>query len=141
MKPKLLLRIAALIQIFHAAGHTMGVATWKAIPGDIPASVIRNMMDERFTFMGKTDSTMAGFYSGFGYSATLLLLLLAALLWVLSARKDRSGVSVLWVAACALLSLGVVEIIYFFPMAVAFSLTSAALVILSVYLTNKNYGK
>lgn len=137
MKAKLLLRIAAIIMLLHGIGHTIGVATWKS-KGDVPVQVVQVMQDVQFTFMGKSGSTMAGFYSGFGYCGTIFLLFLAVLLWVLSAWKDKSANKILWVTAIAILTLAVDEIIYFFLMAVVFCLVSAALVLLSIWQFNKN---
>lgn len=141
MKPKLLLRIAAAIMLLHAAGHTAGVATWQKPGGDIPARVVRIMQSEQFSFMGRDGSTMAGFYSGFGYCGTILLLFIAALLWTLSGWKDRSANRILWLTGFAILLLAVDEIVWFFPMAVAFCIVSAALVFISIFLINKEANK
>lgn len=136
MKSKLLLRIAAGIQFFHAVGHTIGVVSWTT-KGDVPAPLVQAMQDTQFEFMGKVGSTMAGFYDGFGYCSTLFLVLIAALLWLVSGQKDKTTTKVLWAVGLALTALGVLEIIYFFPMATAFSLISAALVFTSIFLINK----
>lgn len=137
MKPKILLKIAAIIMLLHALGHTVGVATWKT-KGDVPTQVIQTMQESEFNFMGKESSTMAGFYTGFGYCGTILLLFIASLLWTVSCWKDRStAIPILWLTACSILSLAVVEIIYFFPMAVAFCVISVILVFLSIWKFNK----
>lgn len=136
MKSKLLLRIAAGIQLFHAIGHTTGVISWTT-KGDVPAPLVQTMLDTKFEFMGKVGSTMAGFYDGFGYCSTLFLVLVAVLLWLLSSQTDKTTTKVLWAVGLALTALGGLEIIYFFPMATAFSLISAALVFVSIFLINK----
>ena len=137
MKSKLLLRIAAIIMLLHGAFHTMGVATWQQPGGDIPSQVVQTMQDIQFNFMGKDASTMAEFYSGFGYCGTIFLLFIAALLWIVSGWKDRSVTKILWITGFAIVLLAVDEIIYFFPMAVAFCLVSAALVFISIRLKSK----
>jgi hypothetical protein len=137
MNAKILLRIAAVIMLLHGAGHTMGVATWQDPNGNIPYEVVQRMRDMQFSFMGKSGATMAAFYSGFGYCTTILLLLIAALLWIFSDWRDKSVTKILWVICAAIVSLAVVELIYFFPMAVAFCLSSAALILTSIVLINK----
>lgn len=137
MKPKLLLRIAAIIMLLHGIGHTMGVVKWQKPNGDIPVQVVKTMQDTQFSFMGKDGSTMAGFYSGFGYCGTIFLLFIAALLWALSGWKDKSANKILWLTGFAILLLAVDEIIYFFPMAVGFCVISATLVFTSIFLINK----
>lgn len=138
MKSKILLRIAAVIMLLHAAGHTVGVATWQKPGGDIPSQVVQVMQSEQFSFMGKEGSTMAGFYSGFGYCCTVFLLFIAVLLWTLSGWKDRTANKILWPTGFAILLLAAIEIVWFFPMAVAFCVVSAALVFISIFLIDKS---
>lgn len=133
MKPKLLLRIAAVIMLLHAVGHTLGVATWQKPDGDIPAKVVQIMQAEKFGFMGSDGATMAGFYSGFGYCCTAFLVFIAVLLWIISRWKGRPANEILWTVGIAILSLAAIEIVYFFPMAVSFCVVAAALVFLSIF--------
>lgn len=137
MNSKLLLRIASVVMLLHGIGHTMGVATWQKPGGDIPARVVEIMQTEQFSFMGKEGSTMAGFYSGFGYANTVFLLFIAALLWVVSGRKEKSVIKTLWVTASAIVLLAIDEIIWFFPTAVVFCAVSATLIFISIFLINK----
>jgi len=137
MKPKILLRIAALIMLFHCVGHTVGVLTWQRPNGSIPSEVVQKMQEVQFGFMGKDGSTMANFYSGFGYSATIMLLFIVALLWLLSGMSDKSAAKILWIVAIAIILLSADEMIFFFPMAVTFSLVSAVLVVISIFKINK----
>lgn len=139
MRSKLLLRIAALIMLFHCVGHTMGVVTWQKPNGEIPNEVVQKMQEVQFNFMGKEGSTMAEFYSGFGYCGTLLLLFISVLLWVISSWKDKSAVKLLWVIGITIVLLAIDEIIFFFPMAVAFCLISAILVFISIFIINKSF--
>ena len=140
MNAKLLLRIAAVVMLFHGVGHTVGVATWESPDGDVYRQipqVVSAMQDTEFSFMGKDGATMAGFYSGFGYCGTIFLVFVALLLWILAGWKDKSVTPILWITGLAIVALAVLEIIYFFPMAVAFCLISAALVFTSIILINK----
>ncbi len=128
---KLLLRIAAVIMFLHATGHTLGVITWQNRDNTIPVDVIQKMEDTHFSFQGK-DATLAAFFSGHGYAGTILLLLITTLLWILSDSADKNSTKTLWVLGIAIVLLGVIEMLYFFPLAVAFSFISAALVFFSI---------
>jgi len=141
MNSKLLLRIAAVVMLLHCLGHTFGVMTWQNPDGEIPTEVVQIMQEVQFSFMGKDGSTMAEFYSGFGYVGTVFMLFIVALLWVLSGYKDRTVMPILGVTAVAIISLGILEIIYFFPMAVAFCVITAALVALAILKINKMEAK
>ena len=128
---KILLRIAAVIMLLHATGHTLGVITWQNRDNTIPVDVIQKMEDTHFTFQGK-DATLAVFFTGHGYAGTLLLLLITAILWILSTSVDKNSIKILWVLGISIVLLGIVEMVYFFPLAVAFSFISAALVLLAI---------
>lgn len=133
---KLLLRIAAGIMLVHAIGHTIGVFTWQKPNGKIPIEVVQKMQETHFLFGGK-DSTMANFFSGHGYAGTILLLLIVTVLWTVSSSTDKIATKILWLVGIAIVTLALDELIYFFPMAVIFSLVAALLVFLSIFKINK----
>jgi hypothetical protein len=137
MKTKLLLRIAAGLMVFHALGHTRAIATWQNPGSAVPAELIEKMQTIHFSFKGN-DSTMAAFYSGNGYAATILLLLIAALLWIVSDWENKAAVKLLWPAALSVILLAVIELIYFFPLAVIISLITAGLVFFSIFKLSKS---
>ena len=140
MKPKLLLRLAAVIIFLHALGHTMGVYTWKDPTGQIPQELINQMTDRKFSFMGTT-ATMAGYYDGFGYASTIAMLLIASLLWMIAGMAEKNAsfsVKILWPVAVTLFLLGIDEIIYFFPLAVSFSFLAVILTLISIYKLNRS---
>ncbi len=118
MKPKLLLRIASGIMLLHTLGHTMGALGWKDAPNAAVKQVIDRMQTTHFDFMGRS-STLANFYAGYGYIMIGVLLFISILLWQLSTNSIRSIVLSLGIL---LLFMAVLEYIYFFPMAAAFSL-------------------
>jgi hypothetical protein len=137
MKPKILLRIAAIVLFLHAIGHSMGTFAWQADFSDIPSEVIAKMYQDQFNFMGK-ESTMASLFTGNGVSGLILLLLMSVLLWVVSGWNNKQAVSILWIIACSVVALAVSEMIYFFPMAYTFALLAAALVFFSIFKMSKN---
>lgn len=130
MKPTLALRIAAVIMFLHAAGHTVGISTWKDTSDGKPADVIQGMLEKTFMFMG-TQATFGKFYEGFGQMATITLLLAVVLLWLLSGAdhvQTKLARHLATTLAIFLAILGALELVYFFPFAAAFSLVSAVLV-------------
>jgi hypothetical protein len=133
---RLLLRIASILMFFHAVGHTLGVITWQKQNGKIPFGVVQIMQNMHFSFQGK-DSTMAAFFSGHGYAGAILLLLITSILWLLSDSNDKNSTKILRVTGFAIVLLAIDEQLYFFPMAVAFSLIAAVLVFISIRLINK----
>lgn len=117
MKPKLLLRIAGIIMLLHTLGHTMGALGWKDAPNPAVKQVIDGMQTNHFDFMGRS-STLANFYAGYGYIMIGVLLFITILLWQLSATPVRK---IAFSLAVLLLFMGVMEYIYFFPLAAVFS--------------------
>ena len=133
---KLLLRIASGIMLLHAIGHTMAIFTWQKPNGKIPADVIHKMQESHF-FFGGEDATMAGFFSGHGYTGTIFLLLIVSILWAISGWTEKRATKILWLAGLSILALASVELIYFFPLAVILSLFAGLLVFLSIFKLNK----
>jgi hypothetical protein len=133
---RFLLRIAAILMLLHAVGHTLGIITWQKPNGKIPIDIVQKMQDTHFSFQGK-DSTMAAFFSGHGYAGTILLLFIVSILWTLSNSTDKNSTKILGLTGFAIVLLAIDEFLYFFPMAVAFSLIAAALVFLSIQRMNK----
>ncbi len=140
MKPKLLLRIAAIIIFLHAIGHTMGVYTWKDPNSQVPGELIKQMIEQKFNFMGKSAS-MGSFYEGFGYASTIAMLLVVSILWIIGTAAEKNAslsAKLLWPIAAFLFLLGIDEIIYFFPLAVAFSFIALLLTVVSIFKLNKS---
>ena len=139
MRPKLLLRIAAVIMLLHALGHTMGVITWKKPESHVPPDLVKQMVEQRFIFMG-SDRSIADFYDGFGYASTIALLLIVFLLWHVSGlTQANAGIArkILIPVLLFLIFLAIDELIFFFPFAASFTLVSAALTCIAILLVNK----
>jgi hypothetical protein len=128
MKPKLLLRIAAGLMFLHTIGHSFGALTWKDAPNAAVAAVIASMQSEHFHFMGR-ESTIAGFYVGYGVSMILVLLFISLLLWIFSTAFNPGAIALMGIF---LVALGVVEYIYFFPLAAGFSIVAGLLTLASL---------
>lgn len=139
MKPKLLLRIAAVIMLLHAFGHTVGIYTWKDDTGPIPQDLIKQMIEQKFVFMGATGS-MGAYYEGLGYASTIAMLMVVFILWIIGGNAEAAAslsAKILLPVSLFLLLLGVIELIYFFPFAAMFSLVSALLSFYSLFKLSK----
>jgi hypothetical protein len=109
MKPALLLRIASVLTLFFAVGHTIGgMQSWSPA-GE--TDVLGAMRSYHFD-AGGVSRTYMDFYLGLGFTITVYLLLQTVLLWQLAtiAKVDsiriRPMIVSLFVAslACAFLS-------------------------------------
>ena len=135
MKAKLLLRIASIVMLLHDLGHTFGHLTWKQSPDSAKQEVIKQMTDNKFPFMGAVRS-MSEYYDGYGFAATLALLLIAALLWIASGVTEQNRVIVrriLVVVSIILLAWGIDELIFFFPFAASFTLLAFLMTSISIF--------
>ncbi|HWC47046.1 MAG TPA: hypothetical protein VG868_13140 [Casimicrobiaceae bacterium] len=90
MTSTLWLRIAAVVQLLFAIGHTLGGRKRWSPMGD--NEVLRQMTTVRFDVMGANRSYL-DFFMGFGWSLSVLMLLQAVLLWQLAslARIDPAS--------------------------------------------------
>ena len=116
------LRISSVIAFLFAAGHTLGGLKHWSPMGENP--VLKVMRETQFETMGVSRSYL-DFYMGFGYSLSVLELLLSVLLWQLSRVALTAGLSVrpmIAVIALATLVNGVVAWRFIFPMPALFSL-------------------
>jgi hypothetical protein len=120
MKPKILLRIAAILILIHGLLHTSGFSQWKNDPDTAKHEVIKQMTGQKFPFMG-TSRNMGNYYDGFGYATSIALFLIAVLLWLVSGELGANpslAKKVIVVLSFALLLWAIDEMIYFFPFAV-----------------------
>lgn len=139
MNPKLSLRIAAAIMFLHLLGHLIGASTWKNNPEASVKKVVQKMIDTKFEFMG-TIQSLAGHHDGYGYASALALFFFCLVLWIISgadARKSLMSSKIALGTSIVLFLWGFIELIYFFPFAAAFTLTSSALCFSSVMLLRR----
>jgi hypothetical protein len=123
MKPKVLLRIAAVLMLLHAVGHTMGALSWSQAPNARLAAVVTAMQTEHFVFMGR-NASLALFYNGYGIIMIFALLFISVQLWLLSMVFNRLMVLAM---GLFLLAMCICEYLYFFPFAAAFTGIAAVL--------------
>ena len=101
MKPAVLYKIASLLLLLFAAGHTFGFLRFRP-PSVEGRAVYEAMNSVHFQVRGSSFS-YGGFYRGFGLSITVNMLFLAFLSWYLGAlagSNPRASATLGW-ALCA----------------------------------------
>lgn len=140
MKPKLLLRITALITILFAVGHTLGgIHSWS--PGG-ETEVLKSMRTFRFDAEGASRSYL-DFYRGFGFLLSTSMFLQGVLLWQLAslAQADTKRIRPM-IAAIFLASVtgAILSWEFIFPLPVAFFCLIAVLLAASYFATGRVAG-
>jgi|SRR5215470_618081 len=115
MKPSVLYRIAAVLIVLFAAGHTFGFTQTKGMEG--ADSVVALMKSVHFTVQGFTRAYW-DFFVGFGLFVTVFLLFSAVLSWQLG-RYSREGLAQVpaaatWGLAICFAAVAILSWIYFF---------------------------
>jgi hypothetical protein len=88
MKAITLYRIASVLLVLFAAGHTFGFLKFKA-PTPEGRAIFESMNNVHFQVRGATFS-YGGFYTGFGLCITVYVLFLAFLSWHLGTLADNN---------------------------------------------------
>ena len=122
MNATLLYRIAAVLLLLFAAGHTLGFLGFK--PPSPEGLAVRDAMNNVvFQFKG-SGYTYGNFYRGFGLTVTAYLLFSAYLAWHLGtlAASQPQAIGILgWAFAAVQLACLVLSVMYFFPVPALFS--------------------
>jgi len=121
MKPRVLLRIAAVLMLLHDVGHTFGALGWAKPPNPKVGMIISGMQREHFDFMGRS-ATLAQFYNGYGISMIVILLFVAVQLWLLATYPVKA---MLLLMGIFLITLVICEYVFFFPFAAIFTAIAA----------------
>ncbi len=127
MKATVLYRIAAVVFVLFAAGHTFGFLTFR--PPTPEGLAVFDAMNNVHIKMGNANFSYGNFYVGFGLSATVSMLFSAFVSWYLGgmARSNPRAIrSLAWAFVVAQIT-GVVLSFMYFPAAPA--VFSAVLVI------------
>src|SRR5262245_38318524 len=88
MTATLLYRIAAVVLVLFAAGHTFGFLKFK--PPTPEGVAVRDAMDNVRFKLGSRNYTYADFYRGFGLFCTAYLLFTAVLAWHLGSLAQNN---------------------------------------------------
>jgi hypothetical protein len=121
MTTTLLLRIAAVISLLFAAGHSLGgLRKWSPMGAN---QVLEAMTTIRFETRGANRSYL-DFFMGFGWSISVFMLMQTVLLWQLGslAGTDTAHVRpMIAVFALATLASGLIAWRFIFPLPALFS--------------------
>lgn len=88
MKAVTLYRIASVLLVLFAAGHTFGFLKFK--PSSAEGLAVRDAMNNVHFQVGGSTFSYGGFYTGFGLYITLYLLFSAFLAWHLGTIASNS---------------------------------------------------
>ncbi len=133
MSPALLYRIASVLLVLFAAGHTLGFR--RVDPRWGIDATIGALKATQFQVQGFTRSYWS-FYTGFGLFVTVLLVFVGILAWQLGALpKDtlRSLRVVTWALALSFVAVTLLSWRYFFIAPVVFSGVIAACLLLAAW--------
>ena len=115
MTATLLYRIAAIVLVLFAAGHTFGFLSFR--PSSAEGLAVYNAMNSvRFDFNGAVRS-YSDFYTGFGLMVTAYLLFCAFLAWHLgglAASQSKTIGGLAWAFVAVQLASLALSVIYFF---------------------------
>jgi hypothetical protein len=137
MKPRLFIRIAAVLMFLHTIGHTLGTFN-KSVPNATIGSILQQMAANHFTFMGR-QASLAIFFEGYGVCLILFLLLASLLLWFISSAAETPlGGKLLMLSSLFLVGLTVIEVIYCFPFFLT-PLAAICTIIAQIQIRKTNY--
>ena len=131
MTTSLLLRIASIISLLFAAGHTLGGRHDWSPAGE--TDVLHAMRTVRFEVLG-VSRTYLDFYRGFGFTLSVYMLLQAVVLWQLAslARSEPSRVRGMVASfAVASVAVGLLSWKFIFPLPVVFSAVLAVCLVIA----------
>lgn len=114
MSATLLYRIAAVVLVLFALGHSAGFLTFK--PPTAEGLAVRDAMDRVQFQIGSATFSYGRFYRGFGLSITAYLLFTAFLAWQLGTLAGRSAVpigAIAWAFVALQMAMLVLSWIYF----------------------------
>lgn len=128
------LRLASILSLLLAAGHTLGglKSSWSP---SAPSAVFTSMQTFHFS-VGSLRRSYFDFYRGFGFLLSVYLLSQAVLLWQLGnlARADRSlARPLVWTFLVASLAIGVLTWRFLFATPLYFDIGLTALLGWSVF--------
>ena len=137
MTASLVYRIASILLVLFAAGHTLGFR--KVDPRWGADSVVASMRSVQFEVQGFSRSYW-GFYVGFGFFVSVFLLFAAVLAWQLGGLSKETLVLmplVTWSLAICFVGVTVLSWLYFFIAPMVFSGVITLCLVLAAWLAAK----
>jgi heme A synthase len=87
------------------------------------------MAVHKFPF-GGTSRSFADYYNGFGYILSVVFMMIAITLWMVSGETksgEKFPKKIVFITAFTLLAMGIIELLLFFPFVMILSLVAGAL--------------
>jgi len=137
VKAKWMYRIASVLLILFAAGHTLGFR--QILPSWGVDTLVASMKTIRFDVQGFS-RTYYDFYLGFGLFVSVLQLFAALVCWqlgLLEAATLRSLSLLRWSMVICFLGVSYLSWQYFFMVPIVFSLAITLFLVLGAWLANK----
>lgn len=137
MKPSILYRIAAVLLVLFAVGHTVGFSQIDPVWG-VDATVAA-MKSIRFDMMG-SPRTLWEFYLAAGYSVGVFYLFSAVLAWQLGGLPTESLTRLrlsLWAFALAFVAILAVSVTYLFIIPIVFSALISLVLIAAAWASSR----
>ena len=137
MKASVLFRIASVLLVLFAVGHTLGFHTTKPEWGVGP--LLTSMREIHFVVQGFS-RTYWNFYIGFGLFVTVLLLFAALVSWQLGSLPSETLLLmpvIVWALAICFAVVTFLSWRYFFIAPIAFSIAITACLIAAAWLSGR----
>ena len=128
-RPHILLRIASIIALLFAAGHTAG-APWTPTKGIAEQGLVMMMKGVHFDVMG-TQRTYFDFYQGFGVSISVYLLAQAIILWQagdIAKANAAAARPIMLTMLASYVAISVITVMYFFAAPIVLSALACVLI-------------
>lgn len=122
MNATLLFRIAAVVLVLFAAGHTFGFLSFR--PSSAEGLAVFDAMSAVHLEFNGGQYSYAGFYTGFGLMVTAYMVFSAFLAWhlgTIAASQPQSVRALAWAFAALQLACLVLSVLYFFIVPIMFS--------------------
>jgi hypothetical protein len=139
MKARLLYRIASILLVLFAAGHTVGFLKFE--PPTAQGLAVRDSMNNVHFEVDGASFSYGGFYMGFGLFVSVYLLLAAFLAWYLgnlAATLPRAIGALGWFFFAVQVASLVLSWMYFFAVPIALSALVAVCVGAAAWLVDRS---
>ncbi len=134
MKPKLLLKIAAILIFIHLLGHSAGHMSWKHPKDPKMQVVVNTMLDYKAPFMGASRS-MGDYFHGYSLTLFFVFGMSICMLWLIAGFVNEQPLiakKIGYPLGIAYLGIGIIEAVYFFPLAAGISLLAGLIVVVAL---------
>jgi hypothetical protein len=137
MRPSWLYRIASIVLVLFAAGHSVGFSS--VDPSWHAEAAVQSMHNVQF-HIGSFSRNYWDFYLGFGYFVSILQIFAALVAWQLGGLKKETLAQlplITWGLAISFVAVVALNFQYFFWIPITFSAILAVLLIVAAWLASR----